>query len=44
MTDAIFLIQEGRLAELTAQPYDSEGLLQGLLAGVLEWAVAEIRG
>lgn len=32
MTDAIFLVDGGRLVELTAQPYDSEALLQGLLA------------
>jgi hypothetical protein len=30
--DAIFLIREGRPLELTAQPYDSESLLQKLLA------------
>lgn len=32
MSDAIFLIRDGQLVELSSQPYDSESLLQRLLA------------
>lgn len=32
MSDGIFLIRDGRLVELIDQPYDSEHLLQTLLA------------
>ncbi|MGD9507446.1 MAG: hypothetical protein AB7I59_09065 [Geminicoccaceae bacterium] len=32
MSDAIFLLREGKLVELTDRPYDSEALLQSLLA------------